>query len=257
MKSLLVATSWLVLVGPATAQTAERVAPELMRRIAPGLAGYTDEVLFGDVWKRPGLSLARPQPRHRLRPDCDGKTGQLTGHLGRALDNGVKPVEISEVVTQLAFYSGWPSAVSALPVADQIFRQRNIDDAALRPSRNTRISLPASDGARAASVNEQIGPMAAKLAELTNGILFENLWQRPDLAPRDRSLATIAALTAGGDAAQLAFHVRRGLENGLTREEVTEAITHLAFYAGWPKALSALPVATRAMAEAEPAAPRR
>ena len=257
MKSLLVASFLLALADPAAAQSVERVAPELMRRIAPGLAGYTDEVLFGDVWKRPGLASRDRSLVTVSALIATGKAGQLTGHLGRALDNGVKPVEIGEVVTHLAFYSGWPSAVSALPVIDQVFRQRGIDDAALRPSQGERIPLPASDRTRAASVHEQVAPAAPKLAELTNGVLFEDLWRRPDLSPRDRSLVTIAALTAGGDAAQLTFHVRRGLENGLTREEVTEAITHLAFYAGWPKAFSALPVATKAMAEADGEASRR
>ena len=164
MKSLLVAGSLLALADPAAAQSVERVAPDLMRRIAPGLAGYTDEVLFGDVWKRPGLALRERSIVTVSALIATGKTEQLTGHLGRALDNGVKPVEISEVITHLAFYSGWPSAVSALPVADQVFRQHGIDDAALRPSQGERIPLPASDRTRAASVNEQVAPAAPKLA---------------------------------------------------------------------------------------------
>lgn len=257
MKSLLVAGSLMALAGTAGAQGVERVAPELMRRVAPGLADYTDEVLFGDVWKRPGLA---PRERSLVTVSAliaTGKTGQLTGHLGRALDNGVKPVEIGEVITHLAFYSGWPSAVSALPVADQVFRQRGIEDAALRPSTGARLSPSSTDAARAAAVDERVAPVAPKLADLTDAVLFGSLWRRPDLSPRDRSLVTIAALAAGGDSAQLAFHARRGLENGLTREEVVEAITHLAFYAGWPKAFSALPVAAGAMAEADAAAPRR
>jgi 4-carboxymuconolactone decarboxylase len=228
-----------------------------MRRIAPALAGYTDEVLFGDIWKRPALA---PRDRSLVTVAAliaTGKTRQLTRHLGRALDNGVTPVEISGLTTHLAFYSGWPSAVSALPVIDQVFKQRAIEESAMRSASDPRLPLSASDGARAATVNEQVGPVAPKLAELTNRVLFEDLWRRPDLATRDRSLVTIAALTAGGDAAQLAFHVRRGLENGLTREEITEAITHLAFYAGWPKALSALPVAAGAMGEADAAATKR
>ena len=104
-----------------------------MRRLAPGLAGYTDEVLFGDVWKRPGLALRDRSMVTVSALIATGKTEQLTGHLGRALDNGVKPIEISEVITHLAFYSGWPSAVSALPVIDQVFRQRGIDDVGASP----------------------------------------------------------------------------------------------------------------------------
>ena len=68
------------------------------------------------------------------------------------------------------------------------------------------------------------------------------MWQRPDLSPRDRSLITVAALVALGRDAQLTGHLQRALVNGLTRDELAEAITHLAFYAGWPTAMSATTV---------------
>jgi len=88
-----------------------------------------------------------------------------------------------------------------------------------------------------------IGDVAPKLAELTDDVLFEDVWNRPGLAARDRSLITVAVLIAGGDAAQLQFHLGRAKENGVTEEELIEAITHLAFYAGWPKAMTAADVA--------------
>jgi 4-carboxymuconolactone decarboxylase len=77
----------------------------------------------------------------------------------------------------------------------------------------------------------------------TTDILFRDLWLRPDLAPRDRSLVTIGALIANGQSAQLSSHLNLGMDNGLTREEIGEVITHLAFYAGWPNAFSAVTVA--------------
>jgi 4-carboxymuconolactone decarboxylase len=80
---------------------------------------------------------------------------------------------------------------------------------------------------------------AAKLAALTDDVLCADVWQRPDLSPRDRSLITVAALLALGRDAQLTGHLRRALDNGLTPDELGEAITHLAFYAGWPAAMSA------------------
>ncbi|MEG3159415.1 carboxymuconolactone decarboxylase family protein [Sphingomonas sp. LB2R24] len=92
---------------------------------------------------------------------------------------------------------------------------------------------------------------APKLAMLTNDVLFADLWRRPDLAARDRSLVTIAALGASGDADQLPFHIKRGIENGLTREQVDETLTHLAFYAGWPKAIAAVAVAVAARVTAD------
>jgi 4-carboxymuconolactone decarboxylase len=88
-----------------------------------------------------------------------------------------------------------------------------------------------------------IGDIAPKLAELTDEVLFADVWNRGELAARDRSLITVAVLTAGGDADQLRFHLGRAKENGLTETELIEAITHLAFYAGWPKAMTAITVA--------------
>jgi 4-carboxymuconolactone decarboxylase len=79
--------------------------------------------------------------------------------------------------------------------------------------------------------------------QYTTDILFNDLWLRPDLAPRDRSLVTVSALIASGQFAQLSGHLTRAMDNGLTRPEAAEAITHLAFYVGWPNVFSALPVA--------------
>ena len=88
-----------------------------------------------------------------------------------------------------------------------------------------------------------IGDFAPKLVELTDDVLFGDVWARPELSPRDRSLITCAALVAGGNTEQLRSHLARALDNGLTETELKEAITHLAFYAGWPRAMSATTVA--------------
>ncbi|MGC5172740.1 carboxymuconolactone decarboxylase family protein [Microbacterium sp. DT81.1] len=87
-----------------------------------------------------------------------------------------------------------------------------------------------------------IGDIAPKLAALTDDVLFDDVWNRPELNPRDRSLITIAALIRSGDAAQLSFHAGRALQNGVTEAELIETATHLAFYAGWPKAMTAIGV---------------
>jgi len=80
-----------------------------------------------------------------------------------------------------------------------------------------------------------LGDFAPKLVELTDDVLFGDVWSREGLAPRDRSLITVAALLAGGSAEKLPFDLRLARENGLSESEVVEAITHLAFYAGWPR----------------------
>lgn len=89
------------------------------------------------------------------------------------------------------------------------------------------------------------GDFAPKLADLTDDVLFGDVWKREGLSPRDRSLATVSALVMGGNTDQLVSHVRLALDNGVTVEELGEVMTHLAFYAGWPKALSAITVAQR------------
>lgn len=90
-----------------------------------------------------------------------------------------------------------------------------------------------------------VGDFAPKLAELTDDVLFADVWKREGLSPRDRSLATVSALVMGGNTEQLVSHVRIALSNGVTVAELGETMTHLAFYAGWPKALSAITVARR------------
>jgi 4-carboxymuconolactone decarboxylase len=92
-----------------------------------------------------------------------------------------------------------------------------------------------SSGARAA-----IGDTAPKLAELTDDVLFGDVWERPELSKRDRSLITCAALVATGKTEQMSFHFPRAIENGVTPAELIEMITHLAFYVGWPSAMSAV-----------------
>ena len=83
-------------------------------------------------------------------------------------------------------------------------------------------------------------------------VLFGEVWKRPGLSPRDRSLITVAALVAGYRTNELPFHVQRALENGVTQGEIIELVTHLAFYSGWPTANSALPIARRVFAERKP-----
>ena len=90
---------------------------------------------------------------------------------------------------------------------------------------------------------KMFGDFAPALVGYTDDVLFGQVWERPQLSPRDRSLITVAALTAGGNAEQLTFHLQFAKDNGATEEELIEAITHLAFYAGWPKAMSAMAMA--------------
>lgn len=99
------------------------------------------------------------------------------------------------------------------------------------------------------TIRDLIGDVAPKLAELTDDVLFSDVWERPGLSKRDRSLITVATLVALNRTEQLPFHLVRALENGVTKEEIVESITHLAFYSGWPTAMSAIMLAKRAFKE--------
>ena len=227
-------------------QTSGRPSGPVQQRIAPGLAALTDDVLFGDVWRRPELS---PRDRSLVTISvliATGKPAQLAGHLGRALTNGVQPSEASGLLAHLAIYCGWPSAVSALEVYEQVYTARKIDTAALRTV-TPRFPAPGSDAARAKALNDELGAVAPKFVQLTNDVVFDDLWRRSDLSVRDRSLVTIAALAALGDDDQLDVYLRRALESGLTRSQISEALTHLGFYAGWPKATKAMSAVTRSL----------
>jgi 4-carboxymuconolactone decarboxylase len=93
------------------------------------------------------------------------------------------------------------------------------------------------------------GDIAPKFAQLTDDVLFADVWERPQLGKRDRSLITCAALVAGGNTEQMATHFPRALANGVTREELIEMITHLAFYSGWPGSVSAITRVRQLIAE--------
>ncbi|WP_244226531.1 tautomerase family protein [Paenibacillus protaetiae] len=109
-----------------------------------------------------------------------------------------------------------------------------------------------SDSGPAASETRKLLREAVpQLADYTDQVLFGDLWLRQALAPRDRSLITVAALIASGETAQLRFHMKLAMDNGVTEAELTETITHLAFYAGWPRASSAAAPAAELFAAAK------
>jgi 4-carboxymuconolactone decarboxylase len=216
-----------------------------VREVSPQLYAYTVDVLFGDNWKRAQLS---PRDRSLVTLSillANGSSAQMRSHVKLGLDNGLTPSEISGLITHLAFYAGWPRAMSAVEVTSEVFKERGIADDAIRVATAAEL-LPydeAADAGRIAMVEERVGSVAPDLVRHTNGVLFRDLWRQPDLQPRDRSLVTVAALIAMGQAEQLPFHLNRAMDNGLTKEQAGEVISHSAFYAGWPRAMSAIPVA--------------
>jgi 4-carboxymuconolactone decarboxylase len=210
--------------------------------VAPALEKYAQGPL-AELWKRPGLT-----PRDRSIVTlaalvARNQTTEMPYYFNLALDNGVKPREISEIITHLAFYSGWGNAMSAAAVARDVFIQRKIGVDQLPPASPALLPLDKeAEEKRAMAVGQQFGKVASGLVQNTTDVLFRDLWLRPDLAPRDRSLVTVSSLIASGQSAQITYHLGRAMDNGLTPEQAGEVVTHLAFYAGWPNAFSALPV---------------
>jgi 4-carboxymuconolactone decarboxylase len=210
--------------------------------VAPALEKYAQGPLAG-LWKRPGLT---PRDRSIVTVAAliaRNQTIEMPYYFNLALDNGVKPREISEIITHLAFYSGWENAMSAVAVAKSVFTDRKIGAGQLPPASPAPLPLDKdAEAKRVAVVEQQFGNVAPGIVQYTTDLLFRDLWLRPDLAPRDRSLVTVSALIASGQIAQIAYHLNRAMDNGLTQTQAAEVVTHLAFYAGWPNAFSALPV---------------
>ena len=161
MKLLAVIASFSVLAlslthaGPARAAAGPEpmLTREDIRMIAPGLEKYTQNALFGDVWKRPGLA-----PRDRSMVTlaaliAHNQTAEMPYYLSLALDNGVKPREVSEIITHLAFYSGWSNAMAAVAVAKDVFAQRGIEPDQLPAATPPPLPLDEAAEAQRASVS--------------------------------------------------------------------------------------------------------
>lgn len=219
------------------------LALDSVQAVSPALERYTQDVLLGQIWKRPGLSLCDRSIVTLAALITRNQTVDMPYYLDLALDNGTKPSEISEIITQLAFYSGWASAMSAVAVAKDVFARRGIGADQLPAASPQLLALDeAAEAQRAASVEQNFGTVAPGVVQYTTDVLFRDLWLRPDLAPRDRSLVTVAALIATGQVAQVPYHLTRAMDNGLTEAEASEVLTQLAFYTGWPPVFSAMPV---------------
>lgn len=249
--------TWALVAAAITSATVWAAAcadPERSPRPAPtpaadaagvslALADYRDRIVEGELWQRPDLS-----PRDRSIVTVAALIARdqwidMAPHFARALDNGVTPAELSETITHLAFYAGWPNALSAVAAANEVFTERGVSTEDLPSADEPPLPLDqAAEDQRRTSVEQNYGAVAPGVLQYTTDILFTDLWLRPGLAPRDRSLITFSALVAAGKTGQLTYHLDRAMDNGLTQEQASEALTQLAFYAGWPSVFSALPV---------------
>ncbi|TCS10289.1 carboxymuconolactone decarboxylase family protein [Caulobacter sp. BK020] len=263
MKSFIALIAGVAAMAASTAQAPQpnvagrRVSPEQVRSVAPALEQHTQERLYGQVWTRSGLGRRDRSLITIAALIARGEAPALGYYADQALENGVRPREISETITHLAYYASWGKAMAAVPPVGEVFAKRGVDAGQLPAASPALLPLDqAAEAQRAKTVGDQFGAVAPGLVDYTTDYLFKDLWLRPDLAPRDRSLITVAALIASGQVAQITFHLNRAMDNGLTQEQAAEVITHLAFYAGWPNAMSALPVAKEVFAKRAEAAAR-
>jgi 4-carboxymuconolactone decarboxylase len=222
----------------ALAQTGS-LSREDVQAVSPALDHYTQTTILQDLWQRPGLS---PRDRSLVTVAAVITRNQpvlMAEQFRLALDNGVKPAELSETITHLAFYTGWGNAMTAVPIARAVFTERSIGADQLPTVAVTPLPIDeAAEATRAKGVEESTNAAAPGLVRDTTEVLFRDLWLRPGLAPRDRSLVTVAALISAGQSAQIPYHLNRAMDSGLTKAEAQELVSHLAYYAGWPNAFS-------------------
>ncbi|OFB35875.1 4-carboxymuconolactone decarboxylase [Mycolicibacterium sp. (ex Dasyatis americana)] len=241
--------AWLAIAATACAQsdspaTGPDAAPtDDLAAVSPALERYRDQSVTNDLWRRPALA-----PRDRSLATVSAlitgnQIAEMPSYFARALDDGLTPAELSETITHLAFYAGWPNAMSAVTAAKELFAERGVSSDQLPETQPDPLPLDQAAESQRESTNQQTyGAIAPGVLHFTTDVVFRDLWLRPDLAPRDRSLVTVSALVASGQVEQITYHLGRALDNGLTPAQAGETLTQLAFYAGWPKVFSALPV---------------
>ncbi|KKX23737.1 carboxymuconolactone decarboxylase family protein [Rhizobium sp. LC145] len=230
--------------GPALAQERTSIMADDIQRVAPALGAYTQDGLFAKVWQGADLSARDRALVTVAILITRNQTGELEDYIARALDAGVTPAEMSEAITHLAFYAGWGNAMAAVEAAADVYEERGVGADALPPVKPEPLPLDEeAENARQTQVQGNFGSVSQGVVDNTENFLFRDLWLRPDLKPRDRSLITVVALIASGQVAQMPYHLNRAMDNGLTREEVGGVLAHAAFYTGWPNVFTALPVA--------------
>ena len=227
----------------ATAARAVGAAPPQIADLyagSPYLGELRNSLVYGEIWERPQLSkrdrsLITVAVLQALVRD------ELTIHIPRGLDNSLTPEEISEVILHVTFYAGWPTGVQASLIAAEVFQARGLSLGELprAPTAPTEMATPSALSQAYASV--------PRLGELRNSLLYGDIWERPLLSKRDRSLITVAVTQAMYATNELRIHIARALdENGVTPQELSEIILHVTFYAGWPGAVNAGRLATEA-----------
>ncbi|AWP59119.1 MULTISPECIES: carboxymuconolactone decarboxylase family protein [Pseudomonadota] len=216
--------------------------------VTPVLVPYTKDRIVDELWSRPGLAARERAIVSVAVLVSRNANGAYVHYLNKALDSGVAPAELSELLAHLAFYTGFAYAFGAVGVLKGIFDERGIGVDQLPGTSPTLLAtedvLP--DAAeRTAFLAANVAPASEALRHFTDELLHGEAWRRPGLAARDRALATIASHAAQGQSALLPTCLAHALKLGVTEQEIGELLAHVAFYSGWGNALQAAEVVTR------------
>ncbi len=197
---------------------------------SPYLGVLYNSVVEGEIWERPELSK-RDRSLITVAVLQALDLDQLSEEIIRGLDHGLTAEGISETILQTAFYAGFPTGKKASGVAGAVFQGRGISLAPIEGSwvpPNVQPQARTSGGYAAVS----------RLGELRDVLLYGDVWERPGLSKRDRSMVTVAVLQAL-NRSELAGHQGRAMDNGVTAQELREIVLHVTFYGGWPQAVTA------------------
>lgn len=206
---------------------------------SPYLRELRNSLVYGEIWERSQLSK-RDRSLITIAVLQALTREELAIHIPRGLDNGLTPEEISEIILHVTFYAGWPTGVQASLTASEVFKERGLSlgDLPRAPDQSTATTPSSLSDAYAA---------VPRLGALRNSLLYGDIWERPLLSKRDRSLITVAVNQAMYVTNELRLHIDRALDqNGVTPQELSEVILHVTFYAGWPAAVNAGRLTTEA-----------
>ena len=230
-----------------------RVLASMERRM--GALGTFAFATVGEMWDRPGLERRDRSLMIIAVLATQARDEELELHTGVGLRHGLSRTEIEEINLHIAAYVGFPAAMAASRRMDAAFRDaegveriegrapaEHLSDAErLHRAADVRASLTA--GRAAADPQADLEALREHLGGLGDWAMkwaFGEIWSRQELSRRDRSLVVIAMLAALGQESELSFHVRGGLNHGLTRDEIREVMTHLCLYIGFPRAVQGM-----------------
>ena len=229
------------------AQEADVAPAQPVDRLAasPYLRTLTDSLVYDEIWERPHLSKRDRSMIVVAVLQALGRDTALRIHLGRGLDNGLTPEELSEIILHVSFYTGWPSGVDASLAAMATFAERGITLGELP-------GAPPISGVETPAGLSDAYAAVPRLGALRNSLVYGDIWERPLLSKRDRSLITVAVNQARYFTNELRLHIERALDqNGVTPQELSEVILHTTFYAGWPSSVNAGRLLTEALRSRE------